>query len=135
MIRSLRSYLTQFQNPDYIQINSRDKLRFQYLLALGLLLIVSAICALSLNSTLFVSFNYMIKIPIFSCLGIAITFALGVCIVDVINLTFRLVQSKDERPPINSSRQVIFIFKTVNRYYQLYLYAALWECSLEQFLG
>ena len=53
--------------------------------------------------------NYAFKIPMFSILGISVTFALCISIIDIINTTFHLIQSKDSRPPINSSGQVIYI--------------------------
>ncbi len=51
--------------------------------------------------------NYGFKIPIFSVLGIAVTFALSISVIDVINTAFSLIQSKESRPPINSSHQVL----------------------------
>jgi hypothetical protein len=50
--------------------------------------------------------NYIAKIPIFSCLGIGVTFASTVTVIDIINTLFHLIQPKDSRPPINSSSQV-----------------------------
>ena len=46
------------------------------------------------------------KIPIYSALGIAVTFALCVSIIDIINTAFHLIQSKEMKPVINSSKQV-----------------------------
>ena len=53
--------------------------------------------------------DYAIKIPIFSILGISVTFALCISVIDIINTVFHLIQAKDSRPPINSSGQVIYI--------------------------
>lgn len=106
LLRSLRSYQTTFQNPDYIQVNKKDKLRIQYLILLGVLLIISSMFALSMQTHFIKSLHYLLKIPIFSCLGVAVTFSIGVSVTDLINLAFVLIQPKGARPPINSSKQV-----------------------------
>jgi hypothetical protein len=107
LIRSLRGYHTTFQNPDYIQVQQKDQLRYKYLIFLSILLIISAVFSLILHWSYFVKkVNYIVKIPVFSCLGIGITFALCVTVIDIINTAFHLIQPKDSRPPINSSQQV-----------------------------
>jgi hypothetical protein len=108
-MRSLRSYQTTFQNPDYIQVNQKEQLRFQYLFSLSILLIVAAIFSFCLHTHFFKNLHYLFKIPIFSCLGVAVTFALGVSIIDIINLASHLIQAKDSRPLINASRQVMIV--------------------------
>jgi hypothetical protein len=108
-MKSLRSSQTEFQNPDYIQVSQKDTLRHKYLIILGALLVVSALFGFSIHTTYFKGMNFIVKIPIFSCLGISTTFALSVSIIDIVNASFHLIQSKDSAPPINSSRQVWYI--------------------------
>jgi hypothetical protein len=120
LIRSLRGYQTTFQNPDYIQVQKKDQLRYKYLIFLSILLIISAAFSLILHWSYFVKrINYIVKIPVFSCLGIGITFALCVTVIDIINTAFHLIQPKDSRPPINSSQQVKINIK-INFYIQFF---------------
>lgn len=67
---------------------------------------MSSIFSFALQTNFIRKIHYLLKIPIFSCLGISVTFALGVSVIDIINTAFHLIQSKESRPPINSSNQV-----------------------------
>jgi hypothetical protein len=111
LFRTLRSQYTSYQNPDYIQTNSREELRHKYLLFLACMLLLSSVFSVMLTFDKVKKMHYILKIPIFSCLGISVTFALTVSIIDIVNALFHLIQVKNSRPPINSSRQVLFCCK------------------------
>lgn len=105
-VRSIRSTLTSFQNPDYIQVNQKDQFRHKYLIILGVLLYVSSVFSFLIHVEMFMKINYLYKIPVYSCLGTSCTFALCITIMDIINMIFHLIQPKDSKPIINSSKQV-----------------------------
>lgn len=69
-IRSLRSLYTNFQNPDYIQVNQKENFRHRYLFCLSLLIILAAIFGLALHSQLLIKMHYLLKVPIYAVLGI-----------------------------------------------------------------
>ncbi len=71
------------------------------------MLIVSSIFSVSLHTQTIVLINYMFKIPIYSVLGTSVSFALVVSIIDIINTAFHLIQNRESKPFINSSKQVI----------------------------
>lgn len=73
------------------------------------MLITSCIFSICLHTQFFIKLHYLVKIPIYSALGIAVTFALCISIIDIINAALHLIQSKENKPLINSSKQVIRI--------------------------
>jgi len=68
-MKTLRNLNTSYQSPDFIQVTNKDTIRHKYLLALGIILIVSSIFAFCLHFDSFKKMNYLLKIPIFAVLG------------------------------------------------------------------
>jgi len=83
------------------------------------MLIISCVFSICLHTQTFLKLHYIMKIPIYSALGIAVTFAICVSIIDIINTAFHLIQSKDMKPVINSSKQVR-ILQIILRLFQLF---------------
>jgi len=69
LIRSLRSLYTNFQNPDYIQVNQKESFRHRYLLCCSLIVVLASIFSFILHSDFMNSFHYILKIPIYATLG------------------------------------------------------------------
>ena len=111
--RSLRAKETNYTNPDFIHVQERDQYRVQALLILSILLLISGLITLFLNTSSFIHLHYLIKVPIYAILGkvtlhlgVAVTFALTISALDLINMVFHLVQKEDAKPVINTGTQV-----------------------------
>lgn len=102
----MKGYYSTYQNPDFIQLHKKDQARFPYLIFLGMILIVSALLSMILHVQIFMSAHYILKIPVFAVLGISVTFALGVSMIDLINF-IQGICTKDSYTAINSSKQII----------------------------
>ncbi len=69
LIRSLRSLYTNYQNPDYIQVNHKENFRHRYLFSLSLIIIFAAIFSFSLHTNFVIRLHYIMKVPIYAILG------------------------------------------------------------------
>jgi hypothetical protein len=62
---------TTYHNPDYIQAQvEKEKFRNKYMLFLGILLALSAVLTCFMNTSFVHRIHYILKIPIYSVLGI-----------------------------------------------------------------
>lgn len=111
--KSYRNYQSNFQHPDFIQVEeSIDTLRYKIFLILGILILSSGVLSLLLHFSYFSKMNYIFKIPLFAILGVGVTFALTVTLLDLVNVVLKIMISQMKRPAINSPQQIIPIICT-----------------------
>ncbi|KAK2197157.1 hypothetical protein BdWA1_000156 [Babesia duncani] len=86
--------------------NSRERL---FLRVFGLMIIASGIICLCLQRNWFIHFPRLIKIFIYTLVGISISFALTFTIVDLVNYVISMFETSVARPLVESRSQVNLI--------------------------
>ena len=73
------------------------------------LILVSGFLCFILEKNWFVGLSWIAKIPLYTVLGISVTFALVFSVVDLINYLMGFLRASAARPVVESSHQVYFI--------------------------
>ena len=81
-----------------------------FFVILSILVILSGFTSFILEQSWFLLLNYLYKIPIYSLLGVSVSFTLSFIIIDILNFCFNKIQNEFSKPIINSQNQVILIF-------------------------
>ena len=82
------------------------KFQFQYF---GYMIIFSGVLCFLLERHWFVGIHYVFKVPLYTVLGISVSFALTFALVDVLNYTIGFMQISFARPIIESPSQVFLV--------------------------
>lgn len=81
-----------------------------FFVILSILVILSGFTSFILDQSWFLLLNYLYKIPIYSLLGVSISFTLSFMVIDILNYVFTMIQNEYSKPVINSHNQVSLIF-------------------------
>lgn len=84
-----------------------NTLRYQIFLLLGTLILLSGVISLLIHLPFFLKMNYLFKVPLFVILGVGVTFALTVTLLDIVNIVLKMIIPNMKRPVINSAQQMI----------------------------
>jgi hypothetical protein len=82
------------------------------LISFAVLVLFSGFLCFILEKNWFVKIHYTWKIPLYSILGIAVTFALLFSIIDLINYCCGLCQSENSKPLVETEIQVYLVVTT-----------------------
>jgi hypothetical protein len=74
-----------------------------------MLVILSGFTSFILDHSWFLLMNYIYKIPIYSLLGVSISFTLSIIVIEIINNISNFFQNDYAKPLINNSNQYSFI--------------------------
>lgn len=77
-----------------------------FFVILSILVILSGFTSFILDQSWFLLLNYLYKIPIYSLLGVSISFTLSFMVIDILNYICTITQSEYSKPVINSHNQV-----------------------------
>lgn len=106
--KSYRSYVTNLQNLDFIQVQKLDKFHFYYMFILGLIIFISGIFSILIHTHFFISLNYKIRVPFLSLISIGVTFALIIPCIDISNIIyFCIYKSQSKKYIIYNKKQII----------------------------
>ena len=86
-----------------------ERKRKKQLTFFAYLILVSGFLCFILEKNWFVGFSWIAKIPLYTVLGVSVTFALVFSVVDLINYLMGFLQASAARPVVESSHQVYFI--------------------------
>jgi hypothetical protein len=78
-----------------------------FFVILSILVILSGFTSFILDQSWFLLLNYLYKIPIYSLLGVSISFTLSFMVIDILNYIFSITQNENSKPVVNSHNQVI----------------------------
>lgn len=81
-----------------------------FFVILSILVILSGFTSFILDQSWFLLLNYLYKIPIYSLLGVSISFTLSFMVIDILNYVFTMIQNEYSKPVINSHNQVFIYF-------------------------
>ncbi|XP_053991067.1 uncharacterized protein LOC128883087 isoform X2 [Hylaeus volcanicus] len=96
------------------EVPDPDNVYQKQLATLAYLVILSGFFAFLLPQSWFIQLNPLLKIPVYSILGISVAFSLSFTLVDVLNLIFGLFQSTASRSIVQSVSQVrLVVFATI----------------------
>ena len=94
-----------------------------FFVILSILVILSGFTSFILDQSWFLLLNYLYKIPIYSLLGVSISFTLSFMVIDILNYIFTITQNEYSKPVINSHNQVNNIYKIIFYFfYSIILY-------------
>ena len=85
-----------------------------FFVILSILVILSGFTSFILDQSWFLLLNYLYKIPIYSLLGVSISFTLSFMVIDILNYIFTMIQNEYSKPVINSQNQVFVYFNKFN---------------------
>lgn len=86
-----------------------ERKRKKQLTFFATLILVSGFLCFILEKNWFVGLSWIAKIPLYTVLGISVTFALVFSVVDLINYLMGFLRASAARPVVESSHQVYFI--------------------------
>ena len=96
--------VTQFQ-----PLTTDELQRKKQLTSFGSLIILSGLLCFILERHWFVGLPYLLKVPLYAILGIAVSFALTFALVDVLNYLGGFLQISYARPLVESPNQVFLV--------------------------
>ena len=106
--KSYRSYVTNLQNLDFIQVQKLDKFHFYYMFILGLIIFISGIFSILIHTHFFINLNYKIRVPFLSLICIGVTFALVIACIDISNVIYLSINKTESmKGLINNKKQII----------------------------
>ena len=106
--KSYRSYVTHFQNLDFIQVQKLDKFHFYYMFILGLIIFISGIFIILIHTHFFINLNYKLRVPFLSLICIGISFALVIACIDISNVIYLYIKkSESMKGLIHNKKQII----------------------------
>jgi hypothetical protein len=90
------------------QMSKLNYAKRNFFILLSFMIILTGIISLFLDRNWFLNLNYIYKIPIYTLLGISISFTLSFMIIDIINYICMNCrkESYHSKPVINNSNQV-----------------------------
>lgn len=97
---------------------------------LSILVILSGFTCFVLDQSWFLLLNYLYKIPIYSLLGVSISFTLCFMVIDTLNYLFTIIQNEYSKPVVSSHNQVnsfvsIIIMIMIKLIYYLFIFLQL----------
>lgn len=88
------------------QFSPLKQAKQNFFLISSILVILSGFTSFILDQSWFLLLNYIYKIPIYSFLGVSISFSLTFVVIDILNYIFHMIQNEYSKPVINSNNQV-----------------------------